>query len=121
MNQVLSARTGFMVLLLMSVLLGVPAYADQSPSYHLTITDQGFKPEKIEIPTGKRVQLKVQNHRKLPSEFESYDLNRETLVPAGNTISVWIGPLDPGHYQFFDDFNPGKTGHVIVQKNTNAK
>lgn len=97
------------------VLAAGNVYAATASSHQLEISDAGFSPKTLTIPAGKKVQLEIHNTRKLPSEFESYSLNRETLVPSGGQVKVWIGPLSPGHYTFFDDFNPGKTGEVIVK------
>ena len=101
--------------ILCGLLLGASAAQAGGPTtYKVQITDQGFSPKTLTIEPGQRVKLLVHNVRKLPSEFESYSLNREKLAPSGGTIPVWIGPLQPGRYKFFDDFNPGKTGHIVV-------
>lgn len=92
----------------------VPAFGAQPPSYALTIHDHTFAPATLTIPAGVRVRLEVKNTRRLPSEFESFDLNREKVIPGGTTLIVWIGPLTPGKYKFFDDFNPGVTGWIVV-------
>jgi heme/copper-type cytochrome/quinol oxidase subunit 2 len=100
--------------LLTATFLTCPALGADAPSYRLEIGDQGFAPATLAIPAGTRIELLVTNARSLPSEFESFDLNREKVVPPGATISVWIGPLSPGKYKFFDDFNPGITGWILA-------
>ena len=100
--------------LLTATLLASPAVSAAAPSYTLEIQDHGFAPATLAIPAGTRVELLVRNARSLPSEFESFDLNREKLVPPGATVSVWIGPLSVGKYKFFDDFNPGIAGWILV-------
>jgi len=87
-----------------------------SPTFNITIKQHGFAPGTLTVPAGVRVKLLVKNTRGLPSEFESFDLNREQIVPSGGTITVWIGPLSPGKYKIFDDFNPGTTGWIEVSK-----
>ena len=91
-----------------------PARADDS--YTITLKDHGFTPLQLEVPAGKKVTLIVKNLDPTPSEFESTDLNREKVVVGGGTITVFIGPLRPGSYEFFDDFNPGTTHGQIVAK-----
>jgi hypothetical protein len=88
--------------------------AAEPPSYSLEIQDKAFAPPMLTIEPGQRVKLVVSNSRILPSEFESYDLNSEKVVPGHSTVSVWIGPLKPGKYKFFDDFNPRVTGWIFV-------
>lgn len=99
-------------------LVAAHARADAAAAYSLEISDEGFTPVAVHVPAGQKVQLHVTNVRKLPSEFESFALNREKIVPPGGSITVWIGPLKPGRYSFFDDFNPGKTGEVVVERAT---
>jgi len=49
-------------------------------------------------------------------EFESYELNREKVIPAGRKGIVFIGPLRPGVYPFFGEFFPKTAqGKVIVE------
>jgi hypothetical protein len=50
-----------------------------------------------------------------PAEFESFELRREKVVVAGQEITLYIGPLKPGSYEFFDDFNPSARGHVVAR------
>jgi hypothetical protein len=37
------------------------------------------------------------------------------VIPPGGTVSLFIGPLNPGRYEFFDDFNPKNRGVVVVK------
>ena len=100
--------------LLTATFLTCPALGADGPSYNLEISDQCFTPDTLAIPAGARIELRVTNSRSLPSEFESFDLNREKVVPPGATVIVWIGPLPAGKYKFFDDFNPGITGWILA-------
>ena len=49
------------------------------------------------------------------AEWESYELNREKVVPAGGTTNIYLGPLTPGTYPFFDDFNQAVTGQIVAK------
>jgi plastocyanin len=99
---------------LLVVALAAPAWADDA-SIGLTIKDQHFVPDTIEIPAGKKVKLVIRNEDKTVSEFESVDLHREKVVVPGGEITVYVGPLDAGTYEFFDDFHPGNRGHLIAK------
>jgi len=57
----------------------------------------------------------VHNDNTTPSEFESTQFHREKVVPPGQEITVFVGPLDPGSYEFFDDFHPETRGHLVVK------
>src|SRR5580704_5849034 len=92
------------------VALGVirPAWSGDA-TYTLTLHDHRFTPLQLDLPAGKKVALIVKNLDATPAEFESTDLNREKVVVGGGTITIFIGPLRPGSYEFFDDFNPSTT------------
>ena len=90
--------------------------AAQEPTYTLIIKDHRFEPAEIEIPAGQKIALIVKNDDPTPEEFESTELRREKVVPGGQQVTVYIGPLKPGRYEFFGDFNPKTArGHIIAK------
>ncbi len=90
--------------------------AAQEPDYTLVIKDHQFQPTEIEIPAGQKIALTVKNNDTTPEEFESTELRREKVVAGGEQIVVYIGPLKPGKYEFFGDFNPKTArGHIIAK------
>lgn len=101
----------FAVCMLCSSLAGAA-----TPTVHIAIDAHRFKPTPVHVPVGQRVRLRVTNTRTLPSEFESFDLNREEVVPPHMTVTVWIGPLSPGKYKIFDDFNRSTKGVIVAAK-----
>jgi plastocyanin len=101
-----------MVLLLAS--MAAPAFADM-PQVAIAIKSHRFVPSEVQIPAGTKVELLVRNQDATPSEFESTALHREKIVTAGQQISVFVGPLQPGRYEFFDDFHPQTRGHLVVK------
>ena len=66
-------------------------------------------------PAGVKVELVVKNEQAVNAEFESTVLHREKIVKAGGQISVFVGPLDPGSYEFFDDFHNATRGHLVAK------
>ncbi|HXQ53411.1 MAG TPA: cupredoxin domain-containing protein [Stellaceae bacterium] len=98
------------VLLLLA--LASPALADDPV---IAIKNHQFVPAELEIAAGAKVKLIVRNDDPTTSEFESTELHREKVVQSGGQISVFIGPLDPGRYEFFDDFHPETRGHLVVK------
>jgi hypothetical protein len=91
-----------------------PALADD-PSFSIELKNDQFVPSEVQIPTGVKVKLVVRNNNQTASEFESTQFHREKVVPAGQEITVFVGPLDPGSYEFFDDFHPETRGHLVVK------
>lgn len=88
--------------------------ADQAPTV-LTIQNKKFEPNQLELPSGIKVKLVVKNLDSIPAEFESYDLSREVVVPAHGEATFYIGPMDPGSYQFFNDFNHEMQGSIMAK------
>lgn len=101
--------------LLMPLALTHPAAADEDP-YVLTIKDHRFDPETLEVPAGKRVKLVVRNQDPTAEEFESYSLNREKVIAGGSEGIVYIGPLDPGTYEFFGEFHEDTAKGKLIAK-----
>lgn len=83
--------------------------------YQLILRDGRFQPSNVEIPAGKRIKLIVENQDAMPAEFESFELNREKVVVPHGKVIIYIGPLDPGHYPFFDDFHREAKGVVTAR------
>lgn len=85
------------------------------PQIQITLKDHQFQPAEVPVPAGVKVELVVTNAQKIVAEFESSSLHREKIVQAGGRISVFVGPLDPGRYEFFDDFHRATRGYVVVK------
>jgi hypothetical protein len=85
------------------------------PQIALSIKDHQFVPSDVPTPAGVKVELVIKNEQSVNAEFESTVLHREKFVPAGGQVSVFVGPLDPGTYEFFDDFNRATNGRLVVK------
>jgi plastocyanin len=103
------------VLILFLGLIVAP-FARAGDDYVLTIKDNRFEPAELAIPADTKVKLTVRNADSTPEEFESSDLNREKVVVPGGAVTVFVGPLSAGRYEFFGDFHPDTArGHIVVQ------
>ncbi len=94
--------------------VAAPALADD-PSFSIVLKNNQFVPSEVQIPAGVKVKLVVRNDNPTASEFESTQFHREKLVTPGQEITVFVGPLDPGSYEFFDDLHPETRGHLVVK------
>lgn len=81
--------------------------------YILVIKDHRFQPAEITIPAGKKIKLLIENRDATPEEFDSYALNREKVIAGNGSGTLYIGPLDPGHYTFAGEFNPSTAQGAI--------
>jgi hypothetical protein len=80
-------------------------FAADPVEFKLVIKDHRFVPAELKVPAGQKIKLVVDNQDATPEEFESYTLNREKVVPGKSKIVVMVGPLKPGKYEFFGEFN----------------
>jgi hypothetical protein len=105
------------ILLPLAVLFAVASSAAaQEATYRLSIKDHKFQPSELEIPASQKIALVVKNEDPTPEEFESIQLRREKVIPGGQETTVYIGPLKPGRYEFFGDFNPKTArGYIVVK------
>ena len=71
------------------------------------------RPTPSSAPAGQRFILQVRNLDPTPEEFESYDFKVEKIMAPHATIIVPIGPLKPGLYNFFGDYNPSLAKGVL--------
>ena len=102
--------------LLLPCCMAVQFSAIAAPVVEIEIRDHLFQPEQIRIPANTKVKLIVYNRDITAEEFESYELNREKVILGGHKASIFIGPLAPGVYPFFGEFNPRTAqGQVVVE------
>jgi plastocyanin len=99
---------------LLVLAVAAPAAADD-PSFSIVLKNNQFIPSELQIPAGAKVKLIVRNESSTPSEFESTQFHREKVVLPGQEITVFVGPLDPGSYEFFDDYHREARGHLVVK------
>jgi hypothetical protein len=87
-----------------------------TPEVEIVIKDHLFFPSVVEVPAGQKIRLRIINQDPTPEEFESYELNREKVIAGNRETVVFIGPLTPGEYPFFGEFNPRTAqGKVVAQ------
>ena len=98
--------------LLLAPLLATAA----APTFELEIRDHLFFPDELRVPAGVKIKLIVYNRDATPEEFESYELNREKVIVGQRKAVIFIGPLKPGVYPFFGEFNPKTAqGRVVAE------
>lgn len=105
---------GFTTLVILSSIC-LPCWAGK-PVFEIEIRNHLFHPDEIVIPANTKVKMVIYNRDSTPEEFESYELNREKVIMGGRKANIFLGPLAPGSYPFFGEFNPKTAqGKVVVQ------
>ncbi len=99
---------------LLGLLVMASSLAADPVEFKLVIKDHRFQPAELNVPAGEKIKLVIENQDATPEEFESYSLNREKIVPGKGKIIVMVGPLKPGKYQFFGEFNMDTAQGVLI-------
>ncbi|MGH7125411.1 MAG: cupredoxin domain-containing protein [Stellaceae bacterium] len=112
----MNSRAG-VTLLIFSLFLGpVAAGRADEAQFRLTIKEHRFAPAELPVPAGVKIKLLIKNEDLTPEEFESHELHREKVVPPGQEITVFVGPLDAGTYPFFGDFHQDTAQGKLIAK-----
>jgi hypothetical protein len=78
------------------------------------IKDHRFQPTELRVPAKKRFTVYVINDDPTPEEFESTSMKIEKIIAGKSKGVVRIGPLDPGRYEFFGDFNQATAQGIMI-------
>jgi hypothetical protein len=101
---------------LLGLLITAASAYSATPVFEIEIRNHLFDPAELIVPAGQKIKLLVYNRDPTPEEFESYELNREKVIMGSAKATIFIGPLKPGEYPFFGEFNPKTAqGRVIAQ------
>lgn len=100
-----------LAILLLTTAIGA-AHA-QAP-IQLVLKDHKFSPDQITVPSGQRFQIEMTNQDSVVAELESSDMKFEKIAVPGGKIRVFAGPLHPGTYKFFDDYDPHNASGTIT-------
>lgn len=104
------------ILLLLSASAAMHAETIAPSTVELRLQNHLFEPSEIHIPAHTKVRLLIHNLDSTLEEFESWDLNRKKIIFGNHSATVFIGPLAPGTYRFFGEFNPKTAlGRLVVQ------
>jgi hypothetical protein len=70
-----------------------------APEFRLVIRDRRIAPAEIAVPAGQQIRLVVQNED-----------------GAGDGVVTSVGPLEPGRYEFYGEFNARtERGWLVVR------
>lgn len=95
--------------------MGKPALAADEPTFAIEFKDGIVTPTRIEVPAKARFKLEIKNSGKTAAEFETRSPKFEKVIAAGSKSSLVIRTLDPGEYEFFDDFHPQAKGTLVAK------
>jgi hypothetical protein len=106
-------RTILVLLSLAAAVALVPVEL-RAQEFTVTIKNHRFTPSELKVPANKRIQLTVVNDDPTPEEFESREMKVEKVIPGKSKGVVRIGPLAPGRYPFFGEFNEATAKGTVI-------
>lgn len=100
------------------LLLGTQAalIAEEDPVFSIEFDDGKITPLRVEVPAKKRFKIELHNKGKTAAEFEMEQPKKEKVLAPGASSSIVFKTLDPGEYEFIDEFHPEAPKGVIVAK-----
>jgi plastocyanin len=102
------------VLIVAAGLLASHIACAAEPEVLLVIRDHRFEPAEVKVAAHQRIKLVVHNQDKTPEEFESRGLQREKVIPPGAKVTIFIGPLKPGRYDFVGEFHEATAKGTVI-------
>ncbi len=93
----------------------LPASAQQTATVSISVKNHRFQPAQIQAPARVPIELHVKNLDPTPMEFESVSLRVEKVVAGNSEGIIRLRPLEPGSYNYFDDFNQQTNGTLVVK------
>lgn len=98
---------------LITLLLPLAAFAADT-DYKLVIREHRFEPSELTVAPGKKIRLLIENQDATPEEFDSHALNREKVIAAHASVTLYVGPLEPGSYPFTGEFHAATAKGLIT-------
>jgi len=90
--------------------------AEELPAFEVIAKEGRLFPERLEVPAGQRIKLVVRNQGKGPIEFENLDMRVEKVLAPGASSFVVLPKLNPGEYEFIDEFHMDTGKMRVVAK-----
>jgi hypothetical protein len=90
------------------------ALADEPGTYTLTLKNHKFDKEELRVPAGEKFKIIVKNMDPTPEEFESDDFRREKIIAGNSEATIHVGPLKPGQYEYFGEFNLDTAKGILI-------
>ena len=116
-TTIATSLTGLVVALLLACTPA--ARAQQAETVNITVKNNRFEPAEIPVPANRPIVIRIKNLDSKAMEFESVSLRVEKVVPANGEGVVNVRALQPGRYEFFDDFRKQTRGALVVKVTLN--
>jgi hypothetical protein len=97
------------------MLLGACGEDEPAKEIVIVLKEHKFTPEVLEVQSGERFRLVIDNQDPTAEEFESHDMKREKIIKGNTKSVVFVGSLKAGEYKYFGEFNEDEAiGKIIA-------
>lgn len=90
------------------------ALGSDDDAIEIRIKNHKFIPDKVTVKAGQRFKVRIINEDPTSEEFESRTMVIEKFLGPKRKMVVTLGPLKPGKYEYFGDFNPSTCQGVLT-------
>lgn len=101
-------------LLFFSLMAGAVANA-QDAVLSVSVKNHHFQPQQLTARANVPISIRVKNLDSGRKEFESTNPSIEKVIEGNSEAVIKLGPLAPGRYEFYDDFDQKSTMVLIVR------
>jgi hypothetical protein len=98
----------------LSLLLMLPACADENAPIAVTLKNHRFTPSEIHVKANAPFVIALTNDDDTADEFDSTSLKVEKVVAGHSSGNVRIRPLAPGRYPFMGEYHSATAQGVVV-------
>jgi hypothetical protein len=102
---IMTRRLTFAAVCAIAIVPLAPSQAQQAIEIQVSYSKGQFQPAELSAPADRPVTFRVKNLDAKAMEFESKSLRVEKVVAANSAGVINVRPLQPGRYEFYDDFN----------------
>ena len=89
------------------------------PEVRVVLTDFTFAPQRVEIPAGRKVELRLTNSGRVEHDITADGIGLHVHAMAGERLAFEAGPFEPGEYAFFCSVaghrEVGMVGKIVVR------
>ena len=105
----------FAVSVLLLSLMANPSANAQEAVLSVSVKNHQFQPQQLTARANVSISIRVKNLDSGRMEFESANPSIEKVIGGNSEAVIKLGPLKPGRYEFYDDFDQRATMILLVR------
>ena len=103
-------------ILVLILILSTKLMAEENSVIEIHIKDHKFSKENLEVKANEKFKIKVFNDDSSSEEFESKSMITEKFIGPKKSLTITLGPLKPGVYEYSGDFHKSTAKGILTAK-----